>query len=1202
MVVSETTCTVLNADFLVVNHAQLDDVSGFPLDAPDGSVVTPSYTFEGEVNSGMCLVNDNVTFSYGGVAGCSASLDGNVALCGGEPLNYGAVTRGESVLFLHNVDTPPLHGEPFEGGGGVLYVNGTSLVYVNSFGYSSVLNSKTTGDVNVSSLVTTQGSVVTFDGLSGKVVKDGGGAAVVSSETLACVPLGTSSTCAFHFGGGDANTGMYAGSSGADVRLVTGGSDGVVGTSDGVVCGPGVVVHAVDGSDAVPAYSFVGARTTGVVKSGPKQVKCVVNGVGGMIVNDTNVCLASSSVPVNYGDVTEGKGVVFLPQSTLVPSGGAPGGGVFLYVDGDHLKMIDGDGVTRVLSLDVETLGGVTSVDSVVRFDGTSGRVVQDTPMLSVDAGGHWYGSAYVFTDDVTTGLVQGGGVGEFSFNVGGSVGMEVSGLGGVTCHLPFRVTQNGSESLPVYAFQTSPSCGWFRDAARSSVRVSSGGLSGASFSSNRNVSFCGPEASTYGGGEGVVFWANCVTPPTTNPPPGGGGFLYAESSRLYFRHTSGDVSCITDFVEGPSGGALDQGVVVFSGTSGNLVSTTVGAFVNNAGGLLVADGGLQFVGGGGGMVLDSGVVTFTGGSGSLGVDGGGVRVVSSGGVRASTGNVATPAYTFSNDVTSGLFASSSIIGLSASGHVSLGVKRVGSVTNVNFCGVQDIDGEGVVFLDEVNTLPVGALASGGGLVYMNGTDFVFHDVTGATHVLSGNTAIVSGPETSTVNALAYWNTETPRTLSASGVTCDNTRLFGSLRYSLSLRAVQLSGNVHFQFGNGGNTTLSIGSGQGVVVDGAPLHVDTSFVRVGGSGGLEESVSGSQFTSNVASPSGAHEWQINGVTCAYTDAVSRYLHLNVGGAWWNGVAQTSTMRVDSTGGGTAYTVSSPSDALVMSVGGTPQVRVTNTGVEVPSGALQSTASGNTFECGNGSLESPSYSFVDDTTSGLFYDVSTSSVGLVFKEKLAAVCSEAPTLCNVSVCSATLPSTYDGGDGILYMGVNVTPPNVNTTGCYFYATSHHAVRLDMDVGNADANCMLNASSQRARITATSVSVDDDTVTNLDSGVSWTSVDVTGMSGGATGALVLSGDGGSDSTVMVEVQVTWDANATGFRKVSITTGVAHTVESTVSATAVNGTTTTQTARLIRRISSGESAVQFAAQVYQNSSLSLNCDVVMTLIRMN
>ena len=167
MVYTEKSSAVLDARFVVMNGA--DPESGFPLDAPDGTVAAPSYAFERNNATGMCLVSDNITFLANGSAAMAVSMDGNVAVGGGAPTNYGAATPGEGVLFLHDATTNPV-GIPGGGSGGILYVDGNILLYLNSLGATYTLTAKS-GDVMAPASSTTNAAVV-FDGASGKVIKD----------------------------------------------------------------------------------------------------------------------------------------------------------------------------------------------------------------------------------------------------------------------------------------------------------------------------------------------------------------------------------------------------------------------------------------------------------------------------------------------------------------------------------------------------------------------------------------------------------------------------------------------------------------------------------------------------------------------------------------------------------------------------------------------------------------------------------------------------------------------------------------------------------------------------------------------------------------------------------------------------------------------------------------------------------------------
>ena len=149
-----------------------------------------------------------------------------------------------------------------------------------------------------------------------------------------------------------------------------------------------------------------------------------------------------------------------------------------------------------------------------------------------------------------------------------------------------------------------------------------------------------------------------------------------------------------------------------------------------------------------------------------------------------------------------------------------------------------------------------------------------------------------------------------------------------------------------------------------------------------------------------------------------------------------------------------------------------------------------------------------------------------------------------------------------------------------------------------VTDTDSHSTLNSMSRRARVSLIGYTVSDATSDDLD-GETWTDIDSAGVNGTTTGALSIPS---VNTTVMVVAHATWVSNTTGYRRVSITTGGGHTVEATSTSEAVNGDVTSQTVTLVRRLESGDANLQFATQVYQNSTGNLDVDVTMTLVRLN
>ncbi len=1202
MVYTEKSSTVLDASFIVVNDTSLE--SAFPLDAPDGTPSAPSYTFETNTATGMCLVADNLTFGANGAVAMAVSMDGNVAVGGGAPVNYGATTPGEGVLFMRNATTNPV-GVPAGGTGGILYVDGNHLFFLNSLGATYTLTSKS-GDV-VGPASSTANAAVAFDGVTGKLIQNS--SLLITPTSTLTVPNGAPAIASYTYAG-NTDTGMYLGAVG-DARVVTGGTDRLSFTPTMVTSG--MTMLAPDGTAGAPAYSFTANPATGVLLDGT-QLQVAVGGTVGLSVDNvgaTNNVALCSSAPVNYGAGTPGVGVVFVGEANSIPTGVPNGGsGGILYVTGNNLTFLTSSGTARNLTQCLVETSGTTTLYGVARFDGTTGRVIKDTSTLTIDAAGQWSGPlgalggvTYGFTGDADTGLYS-PGAGQMALVTGGVAQVEFDAANTIL-NLPMRVL-DGSATAPAFGFTSSPNSGFFRESTATAVTFTSAGTPAFSLAQHDNVSFCGGNSSTFGGGHCTMFIHQATTIPTTNPT--GGGILYVDGIHLYFRNTAGVVSTLSDFVVGP-GTSINDAVATFNGTDGETMQSSA-ARVSDAGALQVGDGtvatpALSFTNNiDTGMYISGTDVYLTTGGGAGGVGQlrvGGSAVTGAVVIREVNGSASAPSYTFTGDTNTGLYlVSSSRPGISVGGILSLFAERAGAVTNVSMCGSADYGGgAGVLCLNDVVVAPVGTLTSGG-ILYVSGTNLIFHDDGGGNLTLTAG-SVVSSPPVSVTDALAYWDgTGGDAIGSATGVTSDNTRLNGALRYDSNALSVYQSGN-NAVVGFAG-ATLSVGAA-GVQVDAVPLHADTS-VRVGGVSGVNESLSGSVYTINNLNAGGTFEWQQNGSTIAATDP-SMNLTMAANALEWSNATETMTIGNASATeyAVTTSTTGATADDIAFSVGGVVQARIRAQGlvasntVFLPSGVNYENNNG-VFLNANGTIASPSYSFHNNTDSGFMYDPATAAVGLVHSGALSGCVTAAANTCNIACCTPTFPATYDSGDGVIFVGQNVTPPSINANGCYLYVDSgSNDLRMNVDVADSNANCVLNAASKRARITLT-MAVADATPEDLD-GETWTDVDSSGVTGVAAGALVT---GDTESTVMVEVRAEWASSATGYRRVSITTGAGHAVEATVTSAAVSGDVTAQTVRLIRRLGSGDGSLQFAAQAYQNSTAALGCNFTMTLIRMN
>ena len=500
--------------------------------------------------------------------------------------------------------------------------------------------------------------------------------------------------------------------------------------------------------------------------------------------------------------------------------------------------------------------------------------------------------------------------------------------------------------------------------------------------------------------------------------------------------------------------------------------------------------------------------------------------------------------------------------------------------------------------------MPVGTLTSGG-IIYVSGNDVVFHDDAGtATTLNSSATQHVTGPATSAINEVAYYTgTGGDPIDSATSVTSTATQTSATqYRQSADVAISSDTNRLAFTFETG--NSMFVGSG-GVEVGGAPLHVDADL-RISGASGVTESFSGSTHTTNHLNAAGTYEWQQDGTTIFTTDA-SRNL------VTANSIVfpdATETLTVGNTAA-TKYTINSTSsgtpDQVTFSVNGTTRMNTTTShptltnALEFPTQILRRDGAGVTLlATSDGTEAAPAFEMSNIPGSGIFYDSATSSLCVSAFGDVGVAMTQGATDTNVALGVSTIPTSYNGGDAVIYLGEAVTEPtsNAGTSSAAWYVSSEDDMRYEPSFSSPGSGANMNGVARRARISISAYSVADATSDDLD-GETWTDVDSSGVSGTTSGALSIIS---TAVTVMVIAEATWASNATGYRRVSITTGAGHTVEATATDAAVNGAETVQRVTLMRRLGSSEASLQFASQVFQNSTGALNVDVVMTLIRLN
>lgn len=145
-----------------------------------GSNTAPSYTFSGDLDTGLySSAGDVVHLTAGGKTGLGVYVAGagaNVVLAGGTPADFGSTTPGEGCVFINNRTTAPV-GVPNGGSGGILYVDGAGLNYLNNAGTLKTLTDSAGGDVVGPSIITDIiNEIAVFDGTTGKLLRKGTGA------------------------------------------------------------------------------------------------------------------------------------------------------------------------------------------------------------------------------------------------------------------------------------------------------------------------------------------------------------------------------------------------------------------------------------------------------------------------------------------------------------------------------------------------------------------------------------------------------------------------------------------------------------------------------------------------------------------------------------------------------------------------------------------------------------------------------------------------------------------------------------------------------------------------------------------------------------------------------------------------------------------------------------------------------------------
>ena len=699
------------------------------INAGNGAVAFPAYSFSSDTTSGMHLSRSgHIGLSCLGKNSFMVAPNGNTVFSGDIPTDFGALIGGKGVVFIHAAATVP-SGIPNGGSGGVLYVTGTSLNFLNSAGVVVTIGGS--GGVVVGPTVATHAAVAVFSGSSGKILQN-------------------------------------------SATLIT----------------PSGCINTATGSIATPAYSFSNDVTTGMYLQNAGSLALSTLGLNALVLTENSNVSLAGNMPTSYGGEVEGQGVIFINEATIIPSG-VPndGSGGILYVTGTTLNFLNSaGGVVTISSGSGNVIGPTESTDlSLAVFNGTTGTALSSSiitvtqhGVISVSSGTDLCPS-YTFLDDGSSGLHL-LAVGKVSLNAAGAPALIVAedsnvamcgpapsnygqgkgcvyinnvslcpsgvpnnGSGGVlfvsgtslnflnssgkvinltsasgniigpssatnTAVAIFNgvsgtllensyvtvspagalASVNGSTGVPTYSFTSDKTSGMFLISSKK-LGFTAGGVTCAVADANSNFSIAGHAASNYGivtSGQGVVFINQAIIPPVGIPNGGKGGILYVQGADLNYLNSAGAVTTLTGYVSGPKT-STHSAIALFNGSDGSLLQSSSVAITED-GNMLTVDGSNK-----------------------------------------------NPAYSFANNVSSGIY-------LSSSGDVSLTVNSLNGVcvsaeSNVSLAGSPSSDyagGKGVVFINSATEVPSGE-ASGGGVLYVSGPTLNFLDSSGTNSVLN---------------------------------------------------------------------------------------------------------------------------------------------------------------------------------------------------------------------------------------------------------------------------------------------------------------------------------------------------------------------------------------------------------------------------------------------------------------------------------
>ena len=1148
---TEVSRDVLNCNQLAVSTADL--ISGFPILAPDGNIGAPTYSFATNTDTGMFRSN-GVSVGVDGEVGLVVAADGNVAV-GSVPTDYGG---GEGVVFLSEAAVKPV-GTPNSGSGGVLYVDGQELQFLNSVGAVTTLTTAGGSDVTgPDASITNQ--LATFTSPTGNIVANSN-IQFVSSQLLP--GDGTNSAPSYAFTS-QPNTGMYL--SGSDLSVAVLGMNALTLNASRATLG---VPMSSDfpGSAPTPVFSFTSSTSSGIFY-GSDHLQISSNGVVGLALggNATRNVSIGGGPSADYG--TGADGVLFLPTATTDPVGvpnAGSGGVLYATSGGTQLRWMDASGTSVLLGGSVDPVGTVVDNQLAV-WGNTTGSSVVAGPVIT-DAGAvHAVQSAtltnpaYSFTASTNAGMAL-TAPGQITFQGIGNQALTIDSSS-ITSTLRILVPA-GTGADPALSFTNSASSGVYNN-VNGSNRISVGTANVFTTRDTFNVSV-GNITNDYGGGEGVLKFGDATTNPSTAPADG--GFLYIDGDDLLFRDTDNVEHTLTSTTSVSSiGSSTNNAVVRFDTTDGKVVQDTST--------ILVSDGGQVSTVGSQGYAFTS---SATSGMVSSGADS--VEFVSGGttGLTVSTnvtvaaghvllgpdGSVATPSFAFTSDVDTGVYLSSpNTVSVSAGAVHALSVDGDGNVSlgsdTPDFAG-----GQGVVYFSDVVTQP-SSLLSNGGLLYVNGRNLFFYDKDSGVHQLSGSEGLGS----STNNLIVTLADTVGTSVKESGFSLSDSNQITGPDGSAGTPSYTVGGSVGWWYG--GSNTVEMGNGVNhlssnstATVASVQLEVaSSSGVRVGGSGGMTDTFTSPTTTRNINHASGTFAWQQNGTTI-FQSNTSRDVDLLSNLAVCTGGTGDFSTGYD--GVAFALDVANAADSLVFGVGGSTLGTVSSTGIAAPN------ISSNRFACNQ-------YTFASDITSGM------SAAVMMVNGKQGIEASAGGRLLLMGATGATTRT--------IAMTTVVTAPTTSpTSGVYMYVDSSTTF---MRVANKDVDVATNGPHAHARISRTqtiATGVVDlvDTLVDVESNI--LVVDTA-----SPGAGTVTGTAATAGWWEISAEASWGSNATGFRRVRIKVGGVVVGDSTQNA--VSGVETQQQVRVCVNVVAS-AVVTF--EVEQNSGGNLDVDVIGTVVFM-